>query len=81
MYMNDIIVTCPNCQESIIIEKLNCCIFRHGVNIKTGQQINAHSSRDSCEQNIKDKLIYGCGKPFKITVDRDRFVVEKCDYI
>ena len=25
------IVVCPHCKESILIEKLNCGIFRHGV--------------------------------------------------
>ena len=25
------IIICPNCNEFIIIEKLNCGIFRHGI--------------------------------------------------
>jgi len=24
-------VICPHCNEPILIEKLNCCIFRHGI--------------------------------------------------
>ena len=27
----DSIVECPHCNEPIIIEKLNCGIFRHGI--------------------------------------------------
>ena len=33
------IVVCPHCKESILIEKLNCGIFRHGVSKATGQQM------------------------------------------
>ena len=25
-----LIVKCPHCEEFVLIEKLNCCIFRHG---------------------------------------------------
>ena len=28
------IFKCPHCEEYIIIEKLNCGIFRHGIIIK-----------------------------------------------
>ena len=28
--LTEIIVFCPHCQDPIVIEKLNCCIFRHG---------------------------------------------------
>ena len=36
--MNDIIV-CPHCNDYIIIEKLNCGIFRHGIIKETGKQM------------------------------------------
>ena len=25
------IITCPNCNDILIISELNCCIFRHGI--------------------------------------------------
>ena len=75
------IITCPNCEELIIIEKLNCCIFRHGVYKKTNKQINPHTSQEKCEKLIKDNLIFGCGKPFKIIIDGDKAIALQCDYI
>ena len=27
----DFIVECPHCKNPVLIEKLNCCIFRHGI--------------------------------------------------
>jgi hypothetical protein len=94
---NDIhlIVKCPHCEEFVLIEKLNCCIFRHGIIIKTGKQMNPHESKENCEVLKKKNLIYGCGKPFKIikknndTNDNDlnenkkdnNYSTEICDYI
>jgi hypothetical protein len=72
----DIIVKCPHCEEEILIQELNCCIFRHGV-LKNGTQIDPHASKELCEHYINNNLIYGCGKPF-IIKDNTAF---KCDYI
>jgi sarcosine oxidase delta subunit len=74
-----LIIICPYCNEIIIIEELNCCIFRHGVLKTNMEQINPHSSEEKCKYYINNNLIYGCGKPFKINVDN--LTVEKCDYI
>ena len=60
-----IIVICPHCKDHIIIEKINCGIFRHG-EFKNGKQIDPHLSKEMCDNLIKNKSIYGCGKPFKI---------------
>ena len=76
-----LIITCPNCNEFIIIEKLNCCIFRHAVYKKTNKQIGPHTSQDKCEQLIKDNLIFGCGKPFKIIKKDNVYIAEICEYI
>jgi hypothetical protein len=78
----NIIVICPNCGDFILIEQLNCCIFRHGVFISTNQQIDPHASKDLCEYYSKNKLIYGCGKPYKIiTNDKNEYIAINCDYI
>ena len=50
---------CPHCEDFIIIEKLNCGIFRHGVCKETHKQIDPHLSRDKCVLLIKNDLIYG----------------------
>jgi hypothetical protein len=79
--MSQIIVNCPHCKIPIFIEELNCCIFRHGVFIKTNEQISPHTSKEECEYYIKNNLIFGCGKPFKIINVNDELIPEICDYI
>ena len=27
--ITNIVVECPHCKEPVLIEKINCCIFRH----------------------------------------------------
>ena len=80
------IVQCPNCYDYVLIEKLNCCIFRHGILIHNGKQMDPHASKNQCELLIKNNEIYGCGKPFKIIItknneNKDIFKAEICDYI
>jgi hypothetical protein len=76
------IITCPHCSDYIIIKKINCGIFRHGVFIKTGKQINPHANKRTCEDYIKQNKIYGCGKPYQIiTEDEGTHKVIICDYI
>ena len=64
-----------------MIEELNCRIFRHGVFIKTNEQIPPHSSKKECEYYIKNNLIFGCGKPFKIIEVNNKLIPEICGYI
>ena len=88
-YINstDLVVICPHCQEPVLIEKLNCCIFRHGIFKKNREQINAHASKDLCDFYIQNDLILGCGKPFQIILnvnsknDDNKFIAIICDYI
>ena len=83
----DIIVTCPHCDKPVLIEQLNCYIFRHAVSKSTGQQIDPHSSKDVCEQLVASNKIFGCGKPFKISIklklnsNEVEYICEPCDYI
>lgn len=73
--MSEFVVVCPHCQEYIVIQELNCGIFRHGVIKTTGQQLPSHASKEECE--AYQDLIYGCGKPFEIRNQK----IRKCDYI
>ena len=75
------IVTCPHCIQPILIEKLNCGIFRHGVVISTGMQIPPHASKSQCDNYVENRLIYGCGKPFRIEISGDGIMIQICDYI
>jgi CDP-diacylglycerol--glycerol-3-phosphate 3-phosphatidyltransferase len=49
MNQEHIIIQCPHCEDFILIEELNCCIFRHGVLIKTGLQIDPHAPKELCD--------------------------------
>ena len=76
-----LIITCPNCNDFVLIEQLNCRIFRHGVFKNNGQNIQPHSNKSICDSYIKNNLIYGCGKPFKIVEENKVLKAIKCDYI
>ena len=78
---NDIIVSCPHCNCFALILELNCQIFRHGVYISNGEQIDPHTSKDLCDELVQKKLIYGCGKPFRIDKVGDEYIVSICYYI
>jgi hypothetical protein len=76
------IIICPHCDDFILIEELNCAIFRHAIMIDTGQQIDSHLPKKECEQLLKESKIYGCSNPFKITILKDgTWNIEKCDFI
>lgn len=75
------IIHCPHCNECIIIEKLNCAIFRHGAFKQTGMQLNPHLAKELCDKYFNEATIYGCGKPFKVVVKDGVYVAERCDYI
>lgn len=77
----DIVVICPHCKEPVLIEQLNCKIFRHGILKTNNIQIEPHSTKDLCDYFIKNNLIYGCGKPFQIIQNGNEFIAIVCDYI
>ena len=77
----EFIITCPHCADYIIIEKINCGIFRHGVFISNGKQINPHASKKTCEYYINKKKIYGCGKPYQVIQEGEKYKVTICEYI
>jgi len=81
MYQEEPILECPHCKEFVIIEKLNCGIFRHGILKSNGQQINPHTNKELCDLYFDKKIIYGCGKPFQIIKNGEKFEIQICDYI
>lgn len=54
--MTEFVITCPHCLDNIIITKINCGIFRHGVLIKTGKQIDPHANKKICDYFIKKNI-------------------------
>lgn len=79
--MNPNIIICPHCQLQIIIEEVNCQIFRHGVYKSSGEQLNPHASKDECDKAVVEGIIYGCGKPFRIDFIERKWIATVCDYI
>ncbi len=75
------ILKCPHCNELLIIEKINCAIFRHGIMKKNLKQIDPHSLKELCDYFVNNDLIYGCGKPFRIVFKDNNLETEICDYI
>lgn len=83
--MKNFIIICPNCNEPVIIQRINCGIFRHGVIKQTNKPIPPHLSKVLCDELIKKNLIFGCGKPFQIIQNKNEneesMDVSVCDYI
>lgn len=77
------IVKCPHCQEYIIIQELNCCIFRHGYFKDTNIQIPPHSTKEVCDNLVLKNLVYGCCKPFRVIFNNElkQYETIVCDYI
>ena len=70
---------CPNCEGLCQVEKkdIKCGIFRHAIYKHNGNYIDPHTPEEECIRLTTEKLIYGCGKPFKF----DGKTVEICGYI
>ena len=78
----EIIIICPHCKDFVLIEQLNCCIFRHGSMKNDNKQLHPHLCKKECDFLFNNNLIWGCGKPFKIIKKDDGNIeVEICDYI
>jgi len=72
------IITCPHCEGSVLIEQINCRIFRHAVYKTTGEQMDPHTSKEVCEKARMDGVIYGCARPFLLDASGCAIV---CEYI
>jgi len=82
---------CPHCDQLIqcLRTEINCAVYRHSVDLETGQQINPHLPKEECDRLIEEGRVYGCCKPFRFvpTGPPDESgrptgpFVEQCDYI
>ena len=83
------IVKCPHCDQEPILflyqNELACKIFRHAAyTFDTNKLINPHTPEQECDRLSNEKLIVGCGKPFRVLVsdeDVNIIKVEKCGYL
>ena len=76
------IITCPHCQEKVLIEQVNCGIFRHAVFKSSGDQVPPHLPENECLKLIEADAVVGCCKPFRLLL-RENGVYEavQCGYI
>ncbi len=90
-------VLCQHCDTWIIIEEINCAIFRHGTNRFTGMQIPPHLEKDLCDRLFQSGIVYGCAKPFRLVPnpkydpsrteigpkdeENPKWIAEACEYI
>ena len=74
-------VICPHCKMSILIEEINCRIFRHAVFKQTGEQMPPHSSKSDCDDAFEKGFVYGCAKPFILELKDNIWIAVPCEYI
>lgn len=74
--MEEPIIVCPHCGEYVIIESLNCGIFRHLVKLDF-TQISPHASQEECINTPG----YGCRMPFQVIVKDGKMVAQVCGWI
>lgn len=72
-----LMVRCPNCFHMVVIEEVNCGIFRHGM-LSDGTPLPPHASKEEC---MKAKT--GCGQPFQLVKIEGSgvYVAKKCGFI
>lgn len=69
---------CPHCGGGIEVADMQCRVFRHCVLKNKGILVNPHASKEELDILLRQDLIYGCGKPFRI--DQNGVPVV-CEYI
>lgn len=74
--MEEVVVKCPHCGDWVIIEQINCGIFRHLMK-SDFSRVSPHASEKECKETIG----FGCGNPFRVVHDGNAYVTEKCGWI
>ena len=59
-------LTCPHCGVTIVIESINCGIFRCGIYRSNNEQIPPHLGEEECKKLLEDRKIWGCANPFQL---------------
>jgi len=77
------IFNCPHCNDIITVKKsdVHCKIFRHAVYKKDFKPVPPHSKKEVCDELVEKNKVYGCCKPFRFIGNKNKYLVEKCDYI
>ena len=69
----------------IVIEQINCGIFRHAVWKETMEPVHPHATQEQLEEWLRTEKIFGCGKPFRLIhkagADAIEYTPIVCEYI
>lgn len=75
---------CPHCGLlfEVLESELRCRIFRHAVMRADMKQLNPHAPKVECDRVVREGLVFGCAKPFRIDGDpKSGYRVSICGYI
>lgn len=75
------IITCPHCFSQVVIEEINCRIFRHAVYRSSGEQMSPHAPKEECDEAIRSGSVYGCAGPFRIDLSGNQWITSICHYV
>jgi len=70
------LVNCPACKEPVLIDQVNCGIFRHAFYTDTLKTVDPHASKRHIMETMACGRLGGCGAPFEVVDGRARM----CDY-
>lgn len=82
--VDECVFLCPHCSMPVIIDEINCGIFRHAVfKEDPTKQVPPHSSKAICDDLVANDRVIGCCKPFRVICipPAYKFAIEKCEYI
>lgn len=72
-----LVFVCPWCDMlfQVLASEMNCGIFRHGVDKKTGIPLSPHAR----EHEVKTQEIWGCGKPIRYDISQQAMLQASWD--
>ena len=72
--MDKNVVTCPHCKDPIVIQYINCGIFRHGTYRQSGKQVKPHLN-----QTIPDYVLHRLSVSFRLRLQES--FQSACEYL
>lgn len=63
---------CPHCGDTMFLyrKEVECGKIRHGTILTKNRQLHFNISDKKCAQLLRDKLVAGCTKPFRVVIAR-----------
>lgn len=66
------VIQCPHCGDTMFLyrKEIKCGKIRHGTILSKNRQLHFNTSDEKCVQLLRDRLVIGCTKPFRVTIVR-----------